>query len=74
MLEYLQVAPEILADIQKTQLRSIGTQKGSIIRLYRNTISAYLGDIYQLGMLIYQILLDRIPFSELKEDSNSEYF
>ncbi|KAF8370680.1 gcy-25, partial [Pristionchus pacificus] len=54
--KYLQVAPEILAEIQKTQLRSIGTQKG---------------DIYQLGMLIYQILLDRIPFSELKEDNNT---
>lgn len=35
LLEYLQVAPEILAEIQKTQLRSIGTQKGTIIRLYR---------------------------------------
>ncbi|GMS97210.1 hypothetical protein PENTCL1PPCAC_19385, partial [Pristionchus entomophagus] len=54
--KYLQVAPEILREMQKTQERSLGTEQG---------------DIYQLGMLMYQILFDQIPFAHLKEDSRS---
>ncbi|GMT29622.1 hypothetical protein PFISCL1PPCAC_20919, partial [Pristionchus fissidentatus] len=54
--EYLQVAPEILREMQKKEERSVGTVEG---------------DIYQLGMLIYQILLDRIPFAELKDSTYS---